>query len=577
MRVCLAFFALIAAFITASGLSQAREPEETSKLVFSTFDNSSAGDYAYLRDSIQNMLISRLTAKDTIKIVEGVLSSQELNMLKNRKDFATVPPGFKDIDFMVTGSLFQTTGGLNVQVSLYPLGAEGEMRNFTIISEDEKNIISDINKLSAEIAQTGLGYPADALQVSGDTESRSGNTGFTTAHPEAAYKRGLYTGTVVGGEYAGFTTKAAGVKRKLSLDGEITGLIVGDADGKGEDEIITLEGSRVAVYRVTGTTINKIAETQLSRRLRVHAISLADINKDGVPEIFLSATDGISVASFIMQWGGGDSFTTLSENIPYYIRAVEIPGKGMQLCGQGRGRQKIDFVRPGIHIFDLDASMKPQIRETLPLPKSINLFDFSYGDLDGDGYFELIAVDQNEKLKVYSPSNELMWVSSGKYGGSKTYIGPSQGEATNEQDKRNITVNEDRDRELVYVPGKIFVSDIDRDGKDEVVVSASKMSAVGWFNRLRPYKSGVVMGLIWNENELLEIWRTGTYQGYLADFSFELHEQPAAAKGVDARSSLYVANIPSSGSFASMLPGAASTNLSVYELIFSKVKAEQKE
>jgi len=570
---------LLATLISFPGMIVAQDAKESSSLVFATFDKSSAGKYAYLRDSIQNMLMSRLAANDSIKIVEGVLSEKDLSLLEDKNDFSTLPPRFKDIDYIVTGSLFETTGGLNVQVSLLPTDSENEVKNFTVISESEKKIIGDISLLSANIARQGFGDLTAPVTTAESKSGRSGDIGFTTVHPEAAYKKGLYTGTVVGGQYAGFSTKADGVKKKLSLDGEITGLIVGDADGKGGDEIVTLEGSRVAVYRVTGQKISKIAETQLSRKLRVHAISMADINKDGLPELYLSATDGLYVSSFIMQWRGEDNFTTISENIPFYLRVVEVPGKGVQLLGQGRGRERIELVRPGIHLFDLDPSMTPQKREALPLPADINLFDFSYGDLDGDGYFELITIDSNEKLRVYSPSNQLMWVSTGKYGGSKTYIGPSMGEATNEQDKRNLSVNADRDRELVYVPGKIFVSDIDDDGKAEVVVSESKMSAVGFFNRLRPYKSGIVLGMVWNENELSEIWRTGTYRGYLADFSFNLQENvtPGINDGGQARASLYVGNIPSSGSFASMLPGNADTELSVYELVFTKVKPEEKQ
>ncbi len=111
-------------------------------------------------------------------------------------------------------------------------------------------------------------------------------------------------------------------------------------------------------------------------------------------------------------------------------------------------------------------------------------------------------------------------MSSSTFGGSKIYIGPSQGSAVDEQSKNNLSVDEDADRELIFVPARILVTDVDNDGLSEIVVNENKSGALGFFKRLRSYDGGTVVGLAWNGSELTEAWRTGRYKGYVVDYFF---------------------------------------------------------
>ena len=48
------------------------------QIVFSTFDRSSAGNYSYLRDSVQAMLASSLATRDRVTVLEKTFSEKEL-------------------------------------------------------------------------------------------------------------------------------------------------------------------------------------------------------------------------------------------------------------------------------------------------------------------------------------------------------------------------------------------------------------------------------------------------------------------------------------------------------------------
>jgi len=243
------------------------------------------------------------------------------------------------------------------------------------------------------------------------------------------------------------------------------------------------------------------------------------------------------------------------------------------------------LVRQGIYLLSLDAKNKITQGDRLPLPASVNLFDFIYADLDGDGFHEIIVVDQKEKLRVYNPGNELMWVSKKQFASSKIYLGPSRGGATeSKNDQRNLTVDEDADRDLIFVPGRLIVTDIDNDGKEEIVVSEGKSELPGFlrfFNTLRFYDSGAVVSMAWTGSTLAESWRTGNFQGYVAGYGFTLLEDEQVAEktpkgdGDMSLGRLFVGHLPPSGSMAEIFPGGVKTELTVYDLEFADEKVEE--
>jgi hypothetical protein len=551
------------------------------QIVFSTFDSSSAGSYSYLKDSIRAMLASRLAASDRVNVLDKTFSQQELISLKKKGSQQALSIGGENADYLVTGALFSLTSGLEVQVDLYPLAPEQETLHFSVLSPTPDTLIADVGQLSRDIAQTAFGDRLTTLGEETKSVDVGGNSGFVTVHPEAAYKKNLYTGTVIGVAGSGVTTRGRGAQMNTTMPVDMRAMAVGDVTGDGDKEILLLSGRDLKLFSTKGNVIVQVAETALPSTIVSHAINLADLDGDGKEEIYLSGTDGLYVSSMIIKYDTTGGFQTVSRNIPWYLRPLFIPGKGWQLAGQQRGMDKIALVSPGVYLLTLDPKYKLAKGERVALPTSVNLFDFVYADLDGDGFHEIVVVDQKEKLRVYNPGNELMWVSQKNFGGSKIYLGPSQGGATSEKDRRNFTVDEDADRDLIFVPGRIIVTDIDKDGQEEIVVSEGKKIGLSYFNRLRLYDSGAVVSLAWTGSTLTESWRTGNFRGYVAGYGFTLKGEPQGQEKTgndDAKKTigrLFVGHLPKSGSLAGLLPGGAETELTVYDLEFSLEKTKK--
>lgn len=555
------------------------------QLVFSSFDKSSAGKYAYLRDSVQAMLAGRLASKDRVKVLEKTFSAEELLALKKKGNHKGLAVVGINADYLVTGTLFSLTSGLEIQVELYPLEPDAEILPFSVRLATPDTLIADVERLSQEIAVTAFGYPAAQAAKEGRVGAEAGDKGFVTVHPEAAYKRNQYSGAVIGVAGSGVVTKGRGAKMTAIVPVDMRTMAVGDVTGDGQQDILLLAGQELLLYGTRDKAIALLGKTSLPAAQVVHAINIADLNGDGRQEIYLSGTDGLYVSSTIMQYGAS-GFQTLAQNIRWYLRPLFIPGKGWQLAGQKRGLAKIDLVSPGLSLLRLDSRYEIIKEERLALPSSLNLFDFVYADLDGDGFYEIVTVDDKEKLRVYTPGNELMWVSQKNFAGSKIYLGPSRGGATSQQDRRNFTLQEDEDRELIFVPTKILVTDINRDGKQEIIVSEGSKTGLSFFNRLRLYDSGAVVSLAWINSALVESWRTSNLRGYVAGYDFSLLDkvddtQAQGTKNDTLRQAdvttgrLFIANLPKSGSLADLIPGSGQTDLTVYDLEFSQQKTKK--
>ena len=566
--------------------AEGKEPAQSKRqyqIVFSTFDKSSAGKYAYLRDSVQAMLAGRLAAKDRVQVLEKTFSEEELLALKKKGSHQGLSVAGKTADYLVTGALFSLTSGLEVQVELYPLVPDEEILHFSVHSQTPDTLIADVEGLSQDIAQTAFGYRSALPGKAGKTVNIEGNKGFVTAHPEAAYKRKLYSGAVIGVAGSGVETKGRGAKMTATVPVDMRTMAVGDVNGDGQNEILMLTGMKLLLYGTRDNAIVQLAETSLPTNLVIHAVNLADLDGDGRQEIYLSGTDGLYVSSTIMKYDSAGGFQTVSRNIPWYLRPVFIPGKGWRLAGQKRGLEKIDLIRPGVYLLTLDARYRITKEERIALPNSVNLFDFVYADLDGDGLYEIVAIDQKEKLRVYNPGNELMWVSQKNFANSKIYIGPSQGGATGKTDTRNFTVDEDADRELIFVPARIIVTDINRDGKQEIIVSEGNKTGLSFFNRLRLYDSGAVVSLTWIDSAMVESWRTSNFRGYIAGYGFVLLDESQSPEKQRTKNDtvtktgvtvgrLFIGNLPKSGSLADLIPGGEETDLTIYDLEFTHQK-----
>jgi hypothetical protein len=71
--------------------------------------------------------------------------------------------------------------------------------------------------------------------------------------------------------------------------------------------------------------------------------------------------------------------------------------------------------------------------------------------------------------------------------------------------------------ERFYIPQRIQVADLDKDGKNEIVVVKNEDTASGLFARLRIFKTGHIEFLGWNGGGFVKEWKTQRFSRYISD------------------------------------------------------------
>jgi hypothetical protein len=521
--------------------------ENTARVMILPFDGTASGDFVYLTDSIRAMVSSRLSANKDVELVDYTVQQDDIRMLNNGT--ATLEDGESlftrfQTDYVITGGLYALQTGLKIQVAVTSKDENLPPVRLQVLAVNEDAIIPQVELLAEDIAGKGMGIQAvGSTAQKGETGGTgSGLAGFTTEHPEKVYKKGIFSGSIVVEDGGGLTVASSGVRRSSVIPSMLVTMATGDINGDGVLEIVSASRRTLSIYRFNKTRFEEVADLKFSGSFKIHAVNIADINGDGDQEIFVSGDRDGRAASAIVKLEG-TALVPLLEDLEWYIRPLVKPGEGLILAGQRASQKPEDgYVRQGIsqlRLYDNFTGVREE--KKLPLPRNVRLFDFAWVDLDNDNTFELVTVDQREKLLVYDSQNSLMWVSEEDYGGSRNFFGPPRSSKI-----RSLMARDDEkefERQMVFLPTRILPVDVDGDGVQEIVIGQNNRLFGKWLSNTREYDGGSVICLGWKENGLRQLWKTNTMSGYIADYNY-VQNGNLLDGDEEASGALYVAQIP---------------------------------
>jgi hypothetical protein len=209
--------------------------------------------------------------------------------------------------------------------------------------------------------------------------------------------------------------------------------------------------------------------------------------------------------SFVLEWTGGRLQPKVAE-VNSYFRVIHVPGGGAMLVGQGKGGKK-PFISGVEELTWNGQTYVPGAPQALP--PWINVFSFSYGDVNGNGQTDTMAFTDLYYLRLLDTEAQREWESPDAFGGSGVYL-------TYPADSARIGQYIEKDK--YYLPQRILIADVDQDGVNEVIVSRNRDAAKGLFERLRLFKGGHIECLSWDQLGLYPEWRTREVSGHLSDY-----------------------------------------------------------
>jgi hypothetical protein len=265
----------------------------------------------------------------------------------------------------------------------------------------------------------------------------------------------------------------------------------------------------VFVYDVDKNGIKQLAKIPGVTTDNVIALDAADINGNGVAEIFVSNySESAGLRSYVLEYQNGQ-FVKIWQDVKLHFRALEGPGGRPQLYGQTSG-DSAPFDGPVRRYTWQGGRYAPG--EVVALPKAFpNLYGFSLADLDGDGAPEILVLDHQDYLRVFDRSGGEIYRTSDRFGG--TDLGLDY-----DPNRSGSNPRSGIQPKRILLQGRIFFQDIMGGGKKQLVLPRNTPST-GYLFQTRLYDKGKILGLNWDGVGMQTVWETRELPGYIADYA----------------------------------------------------------
>jgi TolB-like protein len=486
------------------------------------FNIHSEKDLSFLQKGIEDMLSSRLTIEDKVVLISREETRKAVKETTEPITGETALSLAKilNADYILIGSLTVFGESVSTDARFIDVHQNKPVVTFNQVAKSRDDVISHINLFAGQINEKVFGRKILTYQeVTPPTETKDD----TRRHPETLLAGGKNTSAEATGPSPQLVASAkAGVDKSGSpkmdvwksrvFNTQMKGMAVGDVDGDGRNETVFISNKVVFIYRYSDGRFERIGEIEGSNFNEYLGVDIADINKNGKSEIFITSLSSSMnrLESFVLEWNGAQ-FIKIEDKANWYFRVLNVPERGGNfLLGQKRGIEEV-FKRNGVYelVWENGRYVPDQRHD---LPKNMNIYGFTYGNVLNDGREMMVAFASSDHIRILDKNGNEEWKSEERFGGSTTYLespyDADQGEPPSE-----------RLKEHYYLPQRIHITDLDKDGKNEIVVVKNKSSTGRLFSRVRIFKGGHIEALDIDELGSSLKWKTRDISGHISDYT----------------------------------------------------------
>jgi hypothetical protein len=326
------------------------------------------------------------------------------------------------------------------------------------------------------------------------------------ASPRVASAGSRVSGSFAGGQEAPRIDQVAFGAQELPF--RAWAMAAGELTGDGTVKLAVTDGQGVYIYDVERTGIKQRWSLAGTTADNIIAVDAADINGNGVAEVFVTNHTSQGVRSYVLEYQGGE-FRKIWDEVPLHFRVlVDADGKS-QLYAQAAGQDR-PFDGPVRQYTWQGGRYAPG--RTLSLPRQISMiYGFTLADLDGDGAPEILVLDHQDFLRVSDRAGTEIYRSSDHYGGSEVVL-------EYDPERAGPHTRSGIEPKRVMVQGRMYFQDILGDGKKQLILPRNTPST-GYVFQTRLYDKGKIFGLSWDGVGMQPIWETRELPGYIADYA----------------------------------------------------------
>jgi hypothetical protein len=301
------------------------------------------------------------------------------------------------------------------------------------------------------------------------------------------------------------------------FDGELRGIAVADFTGDGRKEVAVALSKRISIYAVQGKAFRLLWSSKDQSWEGDHdilALDAADINGNGVAEIFVSSYYGGEPNSFVLELQKGEWVRTWTD-VDLFFRVLHDGADRPVLYAQWVGHETLfpkgvrTYVAKNGH-YERKAEPK--------LPRGTYIYNFAVGDVQNTGRKkQVVQINDSRRLRLWS-GGKLKSEPSELFGGGGImfeFVPPRirDNVITNPAEYEHTTPRR-------YVHPRLLITDVTGDGKQELVAVRNMQTGTTIFEHLAFYNKSKIVALQWGPTGFQIVWETPELEGYITDLYF---------------------------------------------------------
>ena len=468
--------------------------------IVAPFKVSGGQGQSYLAQAIPSMLTSRLYKQGSFEP-----SARQDAVLKGaapatRNDAAAMAKKY-GADYIIWGSV--TVMGDQASVDVSALSPSGKLWK-KAESAPVNALIGSLQNVADGVNREVFGRTDVVARASG-----ASNSAFVVNDTKAGKQSETYLNPSL--RYQGKESASAQIRSQM-LDFECLGMDVGDIDGDGGNEVLLLTKNFVYAYKwQNGNRLNQVGAYRLPSS--VMPVNVRIFKYGRTTYIAVSGYDDgeKDARSQILQFSGG-KFSVAVPQVRRYLNVVNLPPLyAPTLIGQDADRNHV--VSGPVYEVYIDGNRAERGGAIKGLPRIANVFNFSWIPADrGKKGDHLALIAGNETLVTFDAKGKRLAATQDTYSGSSVYVFGDRGLGIldNPDDSNSTTV-------MYYIPMRMPVVDLDRDGQYELIVNKPVTVAGKLFTNFRTYPQGEVHAMTWNGLGMDLLWKTRRIRGTVSD------------------------------------------------------------
>ncbi|HKZ46555.1 MAG TPA: VCBS repeat-containing protein, partial [Thermodesulfobacteriota bacterium] len=273
---------------------------------------NAAENLGYLKGAVYDMLISRIGAEPPIEIVKESSLQSALSKYGQEtitEDMAKNIGKDVDADYVIYGSITVIADSISIDAKTVALKKVVSPIFFASQGKGLDNLISLVDEMTKD---------AKAKILNAE--------GIITA-PTTSPAPSEYTGKFIAKEIPAETSPgddfiikekatAKGIWKSPQFDTAMKYIDIADIDGDGKNEIVILDNHNLFIYRLKGQTLEIVKEFKGDVPQKNYSISIADINNNGIPEIYVTRIVNDRLNSYVLEYKDGE-FKTIASDVKW--------------------------------------------------------------------------------------------------------------------------------------------------------------------------------------------------------------------------------------------------------------------